>query len=85
MPSGFSKPIQSQRSSLLVLVEIATRRACDAKVYKPRTVIIVPSVVSSAPQPINPASTPLTAPISKPQPRLRPRTAQTGRPRMWKP
>jgi hypothetical protein len=62
----------------------ATSRACDAKVKSPRTVIIVPSVVSSAPQPIKPANTPLTAPIKEPHARLNPRTTQTGRPRMWK-
>ena len=67
-----------------MLVEIATSRAWEASVKSPRTVIMVPSVVSNAPQPINPASTPLTAPTSAPHASASPSTTGTGKPRMWK-
>ena len=78
------EPSQSQTSSVLALVEIATSWLCDARVKIPRTVIIVPSVVSSAPQPASPASAPLTTPIAAPVARLASSTSATGKFKMWK-
>lgn len=47
-------------------------------------VIIVPSVVRSAPQPSRPAMTPLTVPIAAPAASVSTNTAGTGSSRMWK-
>src|SRR5271165_2225799 len=78
-----SDPIQSQTTSVLALVEIATSWPCDASVKIPRTVINVPSVVSNAPQPASPASEPLTTPTATPVARLEISTTMIGRCKMW--
>ena len=46
--------------------------------------IIVPSVVSSAPQPSTPAMKPFTEPIAAPVARVATSTTGTGSSRMWK-